>query len=188
MDKSKAAKQKGKKGKWESKDKTDKPKVSKERSKERISDIVRLAETNIDGNLKVKEGMKKIKGVSFMMANAISHVSKMGEIKINEMSEEQVTKLEDMISNPQNYNVPVWMLNRKSDPQSGKDVHLIVSNLDLTLKMDINEMKKLKTYKGMRHAWGLPVRGQRTRSSFRKGKSVGVVKKKQQPAKGGKKK
>ena len=35
-------------------------------------------------------------------------------------------------------------------------------------------MKRLKLYKGMRHAAGQPVRGQRTRSHFRRGTAVGV--------------
>ena len=37
-------------------------------------------------------------------------------------------------------------------------------------------MKKIKSYRGIRHMFGLPVRGQRTRSNFRpnKGKVQGV--------------
>jgi len=41
-------------------------------------------------------------------------------------------------------------------------------------------MKKTKSYKGLRHQWGLPVRGQRTKANFRKNKgksSLGVQKK-----------
>ncbi|MDP2973690.1 MAG: 30S ribosomal protein S13, partial [Candidatus Diapherotrites archaeon] len=37
--------------------------------------------------------------------------------------------------------------------------------------------KKIKCYKGIRHAAGLPVRGQNTKAHFRHGKSVGVKKK-----------
>jgi len=45
-------------------------------------------------------------------------------------------------------------------------------------------MKKIKCYRGIRHMFNLPVRGQCTRSNFRKnkGKTTGVKK-----AKGGKK-
>jgi small subunit ribosomal protein S13 len=75
------------------------------------------------------------------------------------------------------------MLNRKRDPVTGEDKHLAVSELELTHKMDIDLMRKLKSYKGVRHSIGLPVRGQRTRGSFRKGKTVGVSKKKAAPAK-----
>jgi len=34
-------------------------------------------------------------------------------------------------------------------------------------------MRKIKTYKGLRHAVGLPVRGQRTGSNFRRNKTRG---------------
>ena len=37
-------------------------------------------------------------------------------------------------------------------------------------------MKKIKSYRGVRHSQRQPVRGQRTRSHFRKGKSMGVSK------------
>ena len=49
--------------------------------------------------------------------------------------------------------------------------------LETAKKFDIQRMVDLKTYKGIRHMLGLPVRGQRTRSSFRKGRVVGVVRK-----------
>ncbi len=49
--------------------------------------------------------------------------------------------------------------------------------LDVTKKFDIQGKIDIKSYKGTRHMFGLPVRGQRTRSSFRKGKIVGVVRK-----------
>ena len=42
------------------------------------------------------------------------------------------------------------------------------------------KMKKIRSYRGVRHGIGLPVRGQRTKSNFRKNKgkvSLGVAKK-----------
>ena len=45
-------------------------------------------------------------------------------------------------------------------------------------EIDIKKMIKMKSYKGTRHTSGLPVRGQRTRSHFRKsGVAMGVKKK-----------
>jgi len=78
---------------------------------------------------------------------------------------------------PENYSIPSWLYNRRKDPETGRDKHIAVSRLELTKRMDIGQMRKLKTYKGVRHSFGLPVRGQRTRSSFRHGRSVGVVRK-----------
>jgi len=56
-------------------------------------------------------------------------------------------------------------------------LHLLSSDLVLRTKMDIDLMKKIKSWKGYRHAYGLKVRGQRTRTTGRTGKTVGVSKK-----------
>lgn len=137
--------------------------------------IVRVAETNLDGRDPVKVGIRRIKGVSYMFANAVANISGFGDKKIADLNEEERKKLEDMIFNPGKYSIPVWLFNRRKS-ETG-NVHLCVSELELTTKMDINKLKKLKCYRGVRHVQGLPVRGQRTRGSFRKGKTVGVKRK-----------
>lgn len=48
-------------------------------------------------------------------------------------------------------------------------------------EFDIRRLKKIRSYRGLRHATGQPTRGQRTKSHFRahgKKKAVGVQKKK----------
>ncbi|RLJ00136.1 MAG: 30S ribosomal protein S13 [Candidatus Aenigmatarchaeota archaeon] len=142
-----------------------------------IQKIVRIGETNIDGNKGIARGIMSIKGVSFMFANAVSKVSGFENKKIGELSEDELKRLEDIILNPTKYGIPSWLLNRRRDMSTGEDKHLTASQLQLTTKLDINFMKKIKTYKGIRHALGLPVRGQRTRSSFRKGRTIGVKRK-----------
>lgn len=145
--------------------------------------IVRFMETNLNGNKPVQSAIRGIKGVSFMLSNAVAKASGLGEKKLGDLTDEERKKLEDIIMNPANYNIPVWFCNRRNEPATGENRHLTVSTLDLAKKMDINELKRIKCYRGVRHAAGLPVRGQRTRGSFRTGKTVGVSKKK---AKGGK--
>ncbi len=144
---------------------------------QKVQKIIRVAETNVDGNKSVAVGIRKIKGLSFMFANAISTVSDLGNKKIGELTESELKGLEDIIFHPESHNIPKWLYNRKKDPETGEDIHLSVSQLDLRNKMDVDKMRKIKSYKGIRHSMGLPVRGQRTRSSFRKGRSVGVSKK-----------
>jgi len=161
-------------------EKSEKPKPKKGEIK--AVEIIRMAETNLDGSKNVRNAMRNIRGLSFMMSNAISKISGLGDKKISELSDQEKEKLEDMIMHPEKHGVPVWMYNRKRDLNTGIDKHLAVSELEFTQKMDIDLMRKLKTYKGVRHSIGLPVRGQRTRGSFRKGKTVGVSKKKEQPA------
>jgi len=145
--------------------------------------IVRLVETNLDGAKPVQEAIRRITGVSFMLSNAITRQCGLYGKKLSALSEGEVKALEEAILNPEKAGLPVWMLNRRSEPASGKSRHLVASQLDFAKKMDINELKKMKCYRGVRHIQGQPVRGQRTRSSFRKGKSVGVRKKKEEPQK-----
>jgi small subunit ribosomal protein S13 len=159
-----------------------KPVVSEKRV-DRVQ-IIRLAETNLNGNRMVVDSIRGVRGVGFVFANAVTKVTGFGNKRLGELSEDELKHLETVIINPSKFAIPAWVYNRKRDPVSGENTHHIASQLEFATKIDINEMKKLKTYKGMRHAAGLPVRGQRTRSSFRKsGKAVGVRRKKQAPAK-----
>jgi small subunit ribosomal protein S13 len=157
-----------------------------EKKERRVQDIIRLVETNLDGGKPVKVAIRSIRGVSFMFSNAVSKLSGFGDKKLGELSEQELQGLEEIITNPDKFGIPSWLYNRKRDPVTGRDMHLSVSKLELTQKMDINEMKKLKSYRGVRHILGLPVRGQRTGSGSG-GKTVGVSKKKRQPAKSKKK-
>lgn len=150
--------------------------------------IVRVAETDLDGSKTVAIGIRKIKGIGFMLANAISQICPLADKNVGDLSDSEIKELEDLILNIEKANIPKWLLNRRRDPVTGEDKHLAVSSLQLRKNMDINKMKKLKTYKGVRHSLGLPVRGQRTRGAFRKGKAVGVKRVKQPPGGGAKKK
>jgi len=71
-----------------------------------------------------------------------------------------------------------FLKNRRSDFKTGEESHIIGSELDMKKDFDIRRLKKIRAYRGIRHAAGLPVRGQRTRSHFRKkGQAVGVKRK-----------
>ena len=140
--------------------------------------IVRVTDTDIDGTLKVGYALTKIKGVSISLANAILKKAEVNpEIRLGLLSEEQVRKIEEILENPAKYGIPSWLLNRRKDLETGKDLHLLSSDLVLRTKMDIDLMKKIKSWRGYRHAHGLKVRGQRTRTTGRTGKTVGVRKK-----------
>ena len=143
--------------------------------------IVRILSTDIDGSLPLERALRKIKGISFMFARATCIAMNIdGKKKIGIMAEQEIKSVEEFIKQPK---LPQWMLNRRKDPELGTDLHLTMSNLDLKRREDINVMKRIRSYKGIRHELGQPVRGQRTRSTFRTQKSVGVAKKKDMPAK-----
>ncbi len=142
--------------------------------------IIRIANTDLDGKKHILIALGKIKGVSVMFANmALSMAGIDKTRKAGELIDSEASKLNDIILNPQKYGAPEWMLNRRLDPETGENAHLLMADLDFAKDNDIKRMKKLKSYKGLRHQWRLPVRGQRTKSNFRrnKGKGLGVKKK-----------
>ncbi len=149
-------------------------KAERERAERRIKQIIRLVEANLDGDKPVSAAIRKIKGVSFMFSNAVVSVGGFEGKILGKLPADEMKKLEDIINNPGKYNIPEWLYNRRAEPETGENKHMTVSKLQFVHNMDINEMKKLKTYKGVRHSFKLPVRGQRTRSSFRGGGAVGV--------------
>jgi small subunit ribosomal protein S18e len=76
------------------------------------------------------------------------------------------------------YNIPKWFLNRQRDIREGTWGQLISNALDTKLREDLERMKKIRCHRGLRHFWGLKVRGQKTKSTGRTGRTLGVTKKK----------
>ncbi|VVB83520.1 30S ribosomal protein S13 [uncultured archaeon] len=153
---------------------THKPKPEEKKYDEKL---IRILSKDIEGGLNVYVGLTKIKGISWSLSNAICKSLNLDKKrKISSLTPAEINKINDFVKNP---NIPSFLLNRKSDFETGEDKHLIGSNLELQKEMDIGRLKKIKSYKGLRHSIGLPLRGQRTRSHFRrnKRKSVGIKKK-----------
>ncbi|MBI2542946.1 MAG: 30S ribosomal protein S13 [Candidatus Aenigmarchaeota archaeon] len=144
--------------------------------------IIRVVGTDLDGGKPVYRALMKIKGISFHMSNAICLVSKIDpRAKLGALSESDIKVLEDVIRSPIKFGIPSFMVNRQRDPATGDNVHLTSSDLDISKRFDVQKYIDLRTYRGWRHMFGQPVRGQRTRSTFRTGTSVGVVKKSVKP-------
>ena len=141
-----------------------------------MRELVRINNTDIHGKNGVYLGLTRIHGVSYSFSNAVCNLLSIDKNKkIGDLSEEEVKRIEETIKNPKQ--IPYFVYNRRKDVDTGENVHLTTSNLKLKVEFDIKKMKRLKTYKGVRHGLGQPVRGQRTKSHFRTGSSVGVMKK-----------
>lgn len=131
--------------------------------------IIRISNTDLDGNKQVLVSLRKIKGVSYSLANAICNVLNIDKTKkAGYLSDEEIEKINQFLKNPSSYNLPDWMLNLRKDPQTGKDMHLIESNIAMYYDTWLKNLRRIKHYKGVRLAKGLPVRGQRTKAHFRK--------------------
>ena len=140
--------------------------------------ILRIMGTDVPGSLKTVYGIAKIKGVSLNLANAI--LKKTGinpNIRVGYLSENEISKIEEVIQEPTKFGIPTWLLNKRKDTETGKDTHLISSELIFRTKKDIDLAKSIKSWRGYRHAYSLKVRGQRTKTTGRAGKSLGVKKK-----------
>ncbi len=140
--------------------------------------IVRVAKTDLDGNYSIEYGLTKIKGVSYAIARLVS--SKLGinpEKRLGELGEKEIRKIEELLLSLDVSKAPAWLLNRRKDLETGRDIHLIGPALTFKQRTDINRERKMKSWRGVRHSLGLKVRGQRTRTTGRKGIAVGVRKK-----------
>jgi len=112
-----------------------------------------------------------------MIANTILNVLKINPgQRIGYLSPEQIKSIENVIKNPSASNFPSWFLNRRKDVETGEDKHLITSDIAFTVRNDVEREKASGSWRGIRHMFGLKVRGQRTRCTGRKGGAVGVAK------------
>ena len=149
-------------------------------SEQKIKQIVRIVSTDIPGEKKIIDSLRKIPGIGHNFANAICSLTGLDKNKkTGALSESEVKKIEAVVSAPLQNNVPKWLINRRKDYDTGEDIHIFSSNLKFTQSNDIKRMQSIKCNIGLRHAWRLPVRGQRTQSNFRKNKGkVSIANKK----------
>lgn len=153
--------------------------------------IVRVAGKDVKGDLPIASALNQIKGMGVSLADSIATIV---AVKLNidkrehigNLTDDQLDELEKIVLNPVSYGVPVWMVNRRKD-SSGTNRHLIGADLDFAIRQDIEAEKNIKSYRGIRHMFGLPVRGQRTKTMGRRGMTLGVIKKKVMPTVTGKK-
>jgi len=141
--------------------------------------LIRLVHKDIRGDLPLLYALASVKGVGYSLANAIIKVLNLDpHIMVGFLTDDQINKINDVLQNPTEYGIPGYMLNRPRDPETGMDLHYIGPELDLRIRQDIETMKQIKSWKGIRHALGLKVRGQRTRTTGRKGLTLGVSRRK----------
>ncbi|XP_037783591.1 40S ribosomal protein S18 [Penaeus monodon] len=146
---------------------------------EKFQHILRLMNTNIDGRRKVMFAMTSIRGVGRRYSNIVLKKADIDQFKrAGEMTEEEVEKIVTIMSNPRQYKIPDWFLNRQKDIKDGKYSQVMSNNLDTKLREDLERLKKIRAHRGLRHYWGLRVRGQHTKTTGRRGRTVGVSKKK----------
>ncbi|QKQ99734.1 30S ribosomal protein S13 [Metallosphaera tengchongensis] len=148
--------------------------------------IVRLFGQDVDGTMKAPYGLAMVKGIGYNTARLI--LMRLGidkDRRLGELTDSELKKVEEMLSNKSIESLPTWVYNRRKDVESGLDLHYVTSDLVFAVRNDIEREKKLKSWRGVRHSLGLKVRGQRTRTTGRTGTTIGVKRSKgAQPAGG----
>lgn len=149
-----------------------------EKKEEELKYFVRVYNVDLDGTKPVQIALTKIDGIGRRTARVIAALSKVDPMtQIGKLHEEEVDRIRKIVDNYPSL-VPAWLTNRPADVYTGEAKHLFATDLVTMHEDDINRMKKIRCYKGIRHETGQKVRGQRTRSTGRTGATVGVIRKK----------
>ena len=93
--------------------------------------------------------------------------------RAGELSDQEIATVKAIIQNPRQYNIPDWFLNRRKDMDTGKHLHLHAHQLAIKFREDLQKWKKTRRHRGLRHHWGLKVRGQHTKTNGHGGRTVG---------------
>lgn len=141
--------------------------------------VVRILSKDIEGRMSVYSGLTKIKGISWTLSNAICEKLGLDKTKkIGALSDDEIARISAFFKNPE---LPGYLFNRRDDFATGEDKHLLGNDLELSHEFDIKRLKKIKSYRGLRHMSKLPLRGQRTKSNFRRNRRKGAGIKKKNP-------
>uniref|UniRef100_F6TQC9 Small ribosomal subunit protein uS13 n=1 Tax=Monodelphis domestica TaxID=13616 RepID=F6TQC9_MONDO len=143
---------------------------------EKFQHILRVLNTNIDGRRKIAFAITAIKGVGRRYAHVVLRKADIDLTKrAGELTEDEVERVITIMQNPRQYKIPDWFLNRQKDVKDGKYSQVLANGLDNKLREDLERLEIRHIV--LRHS-GLRVRGQHTKTTGRRGRTVGVSKKK----------
>jgi len=130
--------------------------------------ILRMCNTNVDGRQKIMYALTSIKGIGRRLSNLICKKCDIDlDKRAGELTTDEVNKVVAVLNNPLQFKVPAWFLNRQRDFKDGKSSHNATNNLDGSLRQDLERLKRCRNHRGLRHSWGLKVRGQHTKTTGR---------------------
>jgi len=113
--------------------------------------MIHIFGINIDSNQKIPFALKKIYGLGDKKVSELcSYMGMSKNLKLNDLNESQISKLCHYI----------------------EENFLIESELRKNQTYNIKRLLDIKSYRGLRHAHGLPVHGQRTHTNAKTQKSL----------------
>jgi small subunit ribosomal protein S13 len=139
--------------------------------------IVRIAGRDLRGEKKLVSALSDLKGVGPNLACSLINVLRLdGKYRLGFLTDRQISDIEESLLDLPKLGVPNWALNRRKDIVTGSNLHIIGPDLDYLIKNDVEREKNTGSWRGIRHSLGLTVRGQHTRTTGRKGRTIGVRK------------
>ncbi|MFB6123341.1 MAG: 30S ribosomal protein S13 [Haloferacaceae archaeon] len=136
--------------------------------------FVRIEGTDLDGTKAVERSLTEMNGIGQRTARIIAEAAEVDrKATLGRLDDDEI---ERVVAAVEEYadEVPEWLVNRRDDFFSGETDHITGSDLSQTRQQDINRMKMIDSYKGVRHKRGQKVRGQRTKSTGRSEGTIGV--------------
>ncbi|CED84259.1 40s ribosomal protein s18 [Phaffia rhodozyma] len=140
--------------------------------------ILRLLNTNVDGRRKIMYALTEIKGVGRRYANIVCKKADVDlKKRAGELNSDELERIVTIMQNPAQFKIPAWFVNRQRDVTDGKDMHVVSNGIDQKMREDLERLKKIRSHRGLRHLWQLRVKGQHTKTTGRRGKTVAAKKK-----------
>ena len=85
--------------------------------------------------------------------------------RAGELNSDELERIVTIMQNPAQFKIPNWFLNRQRDMNDGKNSHVLSNQIDQKMREDLERLKKIRSHRGLRHHWGLRVRGQHTKTT-----------------------
>lgn len=143
-----------------------------------IKYFVRIENTDLDGTKSVQVALTGLAGIGMHTSVSIAKMAGVDpRATLGLLEEDVVDRIREVVAN-YGETVPSWMMNRQKDVYTGTAKQLLGAELRMAVDDDVNRMRKIRCYRGIRHETYQKVRGQRTKSSGRHGATVGVSRKK----------
>jgi len=136
--------------------------------------FVRIGQTDLDGTKSVERSLTELNGIGHRAARIIADEVGVNRRAVFGRLDEDV--IDEVVETVESFEseVPEWLTNHRNDFFLGETTHQTGNDLELTRQQDINRMKMIDSYKGVRHKRGQKVRGQRTKSTGRSEGTIGV--------------
>merc|ERR1719500_1794249 len=97
--------------------------------------ILRVANTNVDGSLKIYVAMTAITGLGKRMSVLCCRKAGVDPLKrAGSCLVEKIDRIVQVMNEPGAFNIPEWLFNRQKDYKTGKNKHCIPQNLGSAIR------------------------------------------------------